>query len=533
MDREALKVLVVDDELPLREELRLFPWEAHRTEWVGEAENGEEAMRLCRSLQPDIVITDITMPVMGGIELFRRLKEEMPRTQVILLTCHTEFAYAQEAVRLGAIQYLVKVTMEERELGEALARAAEAVRQNGLLRLSERSKLRWEASKRLRQLLRGDEPEAKAGDRPAGDAEQELLKLCGASLPAAPLALFAETRPGTRSFVRHELEEALEQAEPRFGFFWQPAGDEVYLLLFQRDFTDMKALRSEAEKLLDSLDGELDRRLPFLSGSIRLFASIGETVRGGAKFAEVCRKLLFGKPLDSFYDGAGRLFPAPSEPVAAEPRAAAAENLLPAARWEEPWELGPERLLPLLRQEFAAWARRRRLPPEQLRALAAERLRGWLRNNGPQPPDWPLAAAVAEASSLGELVAALIHAVESARGDRACRREIADAKAYIAANLAAPLTLAAVSAQVGLSPHYLSRLFREETGFSFNDFVTDKRIERAIRLLKTTSLRVYEVAEEVGIPSYRYFAVLFRERTGAAPSEFKKAQPARETEEQP
>ncbi|MCR8631813.1 helix-turn-helix transcriptional regulator [Paenibacillus sp. N5-1-1-5] len=92
----------------------------------------------------------------------------------------------------------------------------------------------------------------------------------------------------------------------------------------------------------------------------------------------------------------------------------------------------------------------------------------------------------------------------------------------IAQRLAEPITLTLISEEVGLSSFYLSRLFREEVGESFNEYITRLRIAKAISLLQTTSMKVYEVAEQVGIPSYRYFSVLFRNRTGVSPTDFKK-----------
>lgn len=257
-------VLVVDDELPLRQELRLFPWKEHGFELMGEAENGEEALLLCRRIKPEIVITDITMPVMGGLELLRMLKEELPEAKVILLTCHSDFEYAREALRFGAVEYLLKVTLEPEELLNALRNA-----------------------------------------KAASLREQAL-----AAKPAQP---------------------------------------------------EMKA---------DSL-------------------------------------------------------------------------------WPDK-EMGRD-------------------------------------------------------------------------GRTAVRKEIEEAIGYIKENLHHPLSLNVVAEHVQLSPHYFSRLFREETGISYQSYLSGKRMEKAAYLLRTTSLRVYEVAYEVGIPSYRYFVSMFRDYAGIPPTEYKKS----------
>ncbi|WP_010267898.1 response regulator transcription factor [Paenibacillus senegalensis] len=263
-DANVMQVVLVDDELPLRQELRLFPWREHGFELAGEAENGEMALQLCRKIKPQIVITDITMPVMNGLDLLRTLKDEQLNVKVILLTCHSDFEFAREALRFGAVEYLLKVTMESEELVNALNHARTA-------------------------------------------------------------------------YLRERMLEANKQA------------------------ANLKA---------DSLYGDKDKH-----------------------------------------------------------------SDIPAA----------------------------------------------------------------------------------------VRKEIADAIDYIRENLQHSLSLNVVAEQVNLSPHYFSRLFREETGISYQSYITTKRMEKAAYLLRTTSLRVYEVAYEVGIPSYRYFASMFREYAGIPPTEYKKS----------
>lgn len=512
--RELLSVLIVDDELPLRQELRLFPWEEHGFELAGEAENGDEALHFCRDFLPDIVITDITMPVMDGMELFRSLRAELPATQVILLTCHSEFAYAREALKLGAVEYLEKVALDEADLAAALRKAKEAFDRERAIRRSAEEKRRREQAKSLTRLAKG------SGD--GREAAEWLQAAFGVALPMRLAALHVETKAGDRLLVSRELEEALGQPErPRFPFAWLPAEDGVYMLIALEEALRQPAgeLRGQLEAALAWLGGELDRRLPFLSDAIRLYAVVSEPVRRPDDFAGVYAAVTREHP-QRFYDAASRVFIAGAASSAAEPDAAAL-----AAMRERLRTAGRDRakLAELLGGELPRWAAKLRIGAEALRVFALDWLREWQRENGAAGRAAAAAKAVAAARTAAELAAALVHEVEAAAGaPRKLRKEIADAKAYIAANLEKPITLVVVAEQVGLSPHYLSRLFREETGISFNDYITKRRIDRAVHLLQTTSLRVYEVASAVGIPSYRYFSATFRDYTGAAPTDYKK-----------
>jgi two-component system response regulator YesN len=93
---------------------------------------------------------------------------------------------------------------------------------------------------------------------------------------------------------------------------------------------------------------------------------------------------------------------------------------------------------------------------------------------------------------------------------------------WIKDHLKEPISLPIIAEQVGLSPHYISKLFREETGSTVNQYITRLRMEKAIELLRHSNKKVYEIAEEVGIPSYRYFTVTFRNWTGVSPTDYKR-----------
>ena len=121
------RVLIVDDELPLLERMRTFDWAAQDCLCVGEASSAEEALRFCRLWTPHIVVTDINMPVMDGLTLLAHLREAFPSMQVILLTVYQEFSYVQNALRNGAVDYLIKDMNLFERLPEALARAKAAL----------------------------------------------------------------------------------------------------------------------------------------------------------------------------------------------------------------------------------------------------------------------------------------------------------------------------------------------------------------------------------------------------------------------
>lgn len=126
-----IKALIVDDESLVRKGLRLmFPWDKHGIEIVGETATGEKAMQFIRANPVQLLMTDITMPGMSGIELIREALDYDPSMKAVILTCHQDFDYVQEALRLGAIDYIVKTQLEELDLDRTLERIVRAVRRD-------------------------------------------------------------------------------------------------------------------------------------------------------------------------------------------------------------------------------------------------------------------------------------------------------------------------------------------------------------------------------------------------------------------
>lgn len=124
-----IKVFLVDDEVVIREGIRTsFPWDETEYTLVGEAPDGEIALPMIRDTNPDILVTDIRMPFMDGIELCRTVRARMPWIGIIILSGYDEFEYARKAIQLGVKEYLLKPISAE-ELRQVLDRVSETMKQ--------------------------------------------------------------------------------------------------------------------------------------------------------------------------------------------------------------------------------------------------------------------------------------------------------------------------------------------------------------------------------------------------------------------
>jgi NarL family two-component system response regulator LiaR len=160
----AIRTLITDDHKVVRRGLRGFLELDPELEVVGEAENGEEAVAMARRLEPDVVLMDLLMPVMDGIEATREIRRQLPEVEVLALTSVLEDASVTGAIRAGAIGYLLKTTDAD-ELREAI-RAAAA----GQVRLAPEA-----AARLMREVRSPESPETLI--EPLTERETEVLTL--------------------------------------------------------------------------------------------------------------------------------------------------------------------------------------------------------------------------------------------------------------------------------------------------------------------------------------------------------------------
>jgi len=158
----AIRIIIADDHSVVRQGLKMFLGLDPDLEIIGEAENGAEAVKMARELQPDVVLMDMLMPVMDGITATQNIRQEMPDTEVIALTSVLEDGAVIGAVKAGAIGYLLKDTQAD-ELRAAIKSAAA-----GQVQLSPA------AAARLMREVRTPEP---SGAQPLTERETDVLKL--------------------------------------------------------------------------------------------------------------------------------------------------------------------------------------------------------------------------------------------------------------------------------------------------------------------------------------------------------------------
>lgn len=468
-----IHVLIVDDDNLVRKGLiTAMPWDEFGMRIAGEAANGEKALEFIASNRVELLITDLAMPVMSGIELIRIVRERYPDVAVAVLTLHQDFEYIQEALRLGAIDYIAKVQLEQEHFGEVLGRI--------------RARIVPGKTGRMK-----DDAVAPKERFPGSDAYAWLALREPAGAEAPPSA------PEGTGCWRADVDPLVR--------LWLPANEED-LLGEAAERTGRPPVQTD---LLPS-----DWRL------VRVRHAAGESV------AELQLGLNRYRQQDFFYDCDGR----EAQPIELDLAQLRAERAAPSARdIEEAREL--LHAFGWLHDEtsFAELQRRLyalRLPAEKLtqlfygctvewnriyravsetRAALPDKLACW-----EECMDWLDAFREMSRAASGQA-----HLSEEVSGS------IATAVKIVHDELALPLFAIDVAKRVNLSRSYFNQVFKEVVGYSFNEYLRKTRIDKAREYLVQTAKPIQWVAEHAGYADEKYFSRTFRDQTGMLPSEYR------------
>jgi two-component system, response regulator YesN len=502
----------VDDERPVIEGITLIVKRELGLEFeiAGTATSGREAIEKAAALAPDIVLMDVRMPGISGLDAIREMRRRGGATAFVLVTAYERFDIAREAVELGVLDYLLKPVSKDR-LALSLRSAAAYVDRRGELERKEIEHREREERSRsfveaafLHGIVLGESFGGELGRyrEALGLGEGPVLVAAAAFIPPAgsldPASEARAVHAGFRETLRYKTNALVGPLI---------AGRCLVLLPLK----DEGAADASRESLLEVVGTALRRELAY--GYLRLgFARTRSLDEASAAWSEALAELL-----GSGHRGA-------DAELAAKPYdddEAFLEALIAGA--PERAGLSLDRILEAL-GGFAVLPAAARYRLIVLFGSAARVLarRGFI--------DRGDAAAMMDLEDLrnaGEGLAFEL-AVRSrfsrlsgimARSPR-WTAPVSMAVAYIEENFGRQLSLELAADVVGISPNRLSRLFVEETGHGFSDFLIEYRIERAKELLSMPGASIKQVSISCGYPDPNYFSRLFKKVTGQTPSAF-------------
>jgi two-component system response regulator YesN len=486
-------VLIVDDEEPVLDSFSYLIESALDDFQVGgTARSGSEAIRIARDSRPDVVLMDIAMPGIDGIDTIRELQHEYPDSLYIVSTAYERFDLAQRAIPLRVFAYLVKPVSKKRFM-ETLFRAKDELDAE-----RERLNQRLEEAERGRQAL-----------------DQEI-----------------------RDFMLLLTWKPLDLSQwSRYRHLFQLSGDHGLVAAVQLDHPELyRELAQRIERRYRTLWSENQgRMLLFVSESVSpsvVDASIREHARDVAGPAARCAVSVGSRRR---YD---ELYLSCDEALKAMPAPAGSETQLRSFR---------ERVRRL--SKTVATARGVSDAASAYDALSDEVFKDWTfhlaRNRIAVAFDHLLHdhdarlgrpdSSLSVADPVQDLIYFETRKEVDAWAQRILRRLVEEqlndadsnrpavlreALQYIAAHYAEPLQLTGVAEVCSVSAGYLSRLFSQHLDLSFNDYLNSVRLERARLALEEGKLSIKEIAYSVGYRDPNYFSRIFKKFTGSSPSEF-------------
>ncbi|MFB9274068.1 response regulator [Cohnella cellulosilytica] len=498
-------VLLVDDEPFITEGLiDAVDWSAFGLEVVGSAENGKRALELLRQVPADILITDISMPVMNGLTLIRQARELLPDLKVVILSGYNEFDYLKEGLRLGIENYLLKPVHFD-ELRETLSGTVDklnAARPERAFGEDEIGILRDNVMKRW---LTGR----------IGPAElEERLGMLGIG-PMKPYSAVAVVRAPRASGDGYAEAAKLLAGEEAVVLFRDTEGDDA-IAVFGMD--DPELGRRMAEKKLLSLVEAGEGQLLVSLGGAQPTGSAGESYEQARR----AQPLFLIAPELRFID----CDELPSASAVALP-----DGLLEWDAYAKDFVAKdkPE-LLRRIAADFAALRSAGGADPARAKGAAVELIiRMKLETDKLNRPD----AAEAYRSALDRAVgadsfeeleeavtAAATFSVDSFAGED-MSPVIKQVLRHIQEHYAEPMTLKSLGQTYHIHPNYLGQLFHKQTGETFADYINKFRIGKAKELLLESPLKVNEIARQVGYWEIGYFYKQFKKHVGIVPSEYK------------
>lgn len=541
------KIVIIDDERQVLQGMkRVIPWEELEAEWVGEAMDGEQGLELIRETQPDIILTDIYMPVMNGLEMIEKLRHEHFKGKFIILSGYSDFEYARHALRLNVHDYLSKpVTVQT--IREVLQSAISKVEQENMKR--------YELAELEKKLML---------------YEPFVIKEWLKSVATGVGNLFLENM---REITNYRLKwennkhvviglQVIRNADEPDSRFNDSNGERFSIQRIIHELLQEERLESEVIELhshqivlwlhLDSslLQEEIISHLRMLGKKMigRMEAELGLTVYVGIGTVKNHWQEIADSTEEAFYalsnQGAVALsdfnlfeFKNRNEDV---DRLEKRDQLIrPIQFYQQLVEAirhSQEKVACATIQEYMDRMQIQGvISPSLLHRLGTE-IWGILSYSLYDVgifldeifPEIDLKKEMTVIQTPDDFKKWLMNKIEEICGNRQWNENLKHKQAvdfmiqYIHEHFSENITLNDLANQVYISRNYLSQIFKKATGISFNQYLTQVRMEKAKAMILEGKYLIYEIAERVGFKNVPYFSTLFKKHTGLNPTDLVK-----------
>lgn len=535
-----IKVFLVEDEMVIRRGIKnSIDWEKEGYIFCGEASDGELAYPMIIKEKPDILITDIRMPFMDGLELCKLVKKELPNIKILILSGYDEFDYAKEAIRLGVTEYLLK-PISSGKLLEALNGVSESIRREkedkDLVRkyMEEmRENTEHEKQKFFEQMIAGNLSMADALE--TGKKYEMSLSAGMYNLLLFRFTLGEENRKSGE--LLGEAEYAIEKLTERLEYVFEfQRGVEGWAFLLMADNEEqmserVKELSKDLEEIMKNYStiayfggiGQPVARLRELEESFR------EAERAlAARFTMELNRIIsvddirMAQNLDTLDDIEITSF------GEIEKTRTMLEKFLNNGVEDEIDEFVDVYINELPEENLKSVLMRQYIIMDAYIVMMSfcEKIEGIEGEMQAQSEELKNSMkTIQTVEEIKNYIRMLLKKIIGVRDTISGRRysdiiEIAKdqiRKTYMSDEI----SLNTVAAEVGMSPSYFSSIFSKEMGKTFVEYLTEIRMDRAKELLMCSSMKTSEIGYEVGYKDPHYFSYIFKKTQNCTPKEFR------------
>jgi len=524
-----IKIVIVDDEMLVRVGIKsLIDWEKHGFEIVGDASDGESAIKIIDTTLPDIVLTDIKMPNTDGLWLIERIKAKYPHMRIIVLSCYNDYQFVKTAMKLGADDYILKLSMKADDLLELLLDTRDKVIEQNKRRICEEQDSFDEGYlkyKNMFNLLLEKEMDCSTSSDIINIKYLRRWKIL-AVIKMHGFSMLKSYGKTAERLLFNFLEQRI--ARRNNGIISDYKENEfVILISFDEDINKVYNL---SNRVFNDLIHSVKKYLNYsVSLGISPFFESLEEVRENylrAKEALSC----------SFYsiDGGQYQYPADipnkSEPLVFEKQMEDQLKLL--------IETGDQTQLNKYITQIINLIKTKQPEQEAVTQMFFDIIGCFvtvlkcydIHINEVLSDELPVYQQILAFDFFNQAENWLYNFSECCcrlmedKRKSICRKEVLLLIDYMKKNYFEDFNLKRASNFVHFSESYISRIFKEETGKNFIEYLAHIRIEKAKELLKTTDYLSYEIAQKVGYTNINYFGRVFKKITGISPIEFRKSE---------
>jgi len=524
------RIILVDDEITTRKGLILgIKWSSLGLEFCGEAKDGIEGLELARRVQPHVILTDVRMPHMNGIEMVTQLRKELPQCKIIFMSGFTDKEYLKSAIHLKAVDYVEK-PLSLTEIAASLSNAVDTCKEENLKKHNEVDLIK-SSRKNIRILKNHLTLEFMNCEPDLFDIRSKYdLELIGLNINDIYTSVIYKFnllklngyKLNVDNYHRDKLSDIVEKCID--------GSDIKYIFGFLQNgqLTIFFSSRTEHfNGLLISVIKEIKQNFETFFGDKTLITvGIGKVVRG-IKNTTASYQIAKNALQKYFLQGYGNIFYFEDIKELVEP-------VIDLKIYELVKNLEAEATLELLKSICEKWKNINNINLRSINVFFLNligRLSATMIDKGikleDESKEYELAFdEILSYYTLDEVIQFIYEKMSmfstSVEEHKGKSRKIISAINYIKEHYNEEITLNMISDKIEVTPSYLCRLFKKETNRTVNGYIEEVRLQIAKELIRNYDMKLEEVAKRVGYNNANYFSMVFTKANGYYPSEYKR-----------